>query len=411
MRSVDIFKCWPFSSEDVTKEDVESWLPPMVLSKPTSCNADFDSSRSDRESEEKKSEGEISGSISRGKEEDNNNNELVKSEERLEMVCPVCRVFNAATLTAVNAHIDGCLSQTMRRDQERRQIKFKSKLKAPKKRSIAEIFEKKQEEEEEEEGEKSQAKKIESSVLKLWPLDEVSMMAVKKFKWWSRRIEEMRSNEKLSSAAEGDDASGAAADVAEGEEKVEMVCPVCREFNAATVTAVNAHIDSCLAQAMRDERRQMMKVNNNSGGGSSSSNSFKGKPKPLKKRSIAEILTLAPKIKGKEAKTSVVLREVGRDDDDDDDEENRRKHRCDYGGGDYTSGVGVISTVKSKKSMSKRKKKRMRKVKKKGVEGSYRVESVVDNDGKKKKMVMKKKKMKKKKGEFIAKKVCDLCMS
>ncbi|XP_028760238.1 uncharacterized protein LOC114718954 [Neltuma alba] len=360
MRSVDIFKCWPFSTNDVSREDVESWLPPMVVPKPRSCGEEVEASRSDRGDDEKP----LDEGISRSE-----GDQLVKSEERLEMVCPVCRVFNAATLTAVNAHIDGCLAQTMR--EERRQMKSKSK--APKKRSIAEIFEVQEQEEQ---------PKIES-VLKFWPFrenpDEVSI-TVTKFKWWSSRLEAMRSN-KVDGEISGNDAEcvKSGTSVAAEEEKLEMVCPVCRDFNAATVTAVNAHIDSCLAQAMRDERRQM-KMN------------FKVKPKAPKKRSIAEILTVAPPIKATDTEVLEVYKE-GKDE-----EENKKEHKNDGGGGD-SSGVGaVFSTVKGKKSTNKRKKRRMKKPKKKSMEENYRVESV--NNGKTKMM----KKKKKKKNEFSAKK-------
>ncbi|XP_054818605.1 uncharacterized protein LOC129318088 [Prosopis cineraria] len=360
MRSIDIFKCWPFSTDDVSREDVESWLPPMVVPKAQSCGEEVEASRSDRDDDEKPLDEGISRS---------DGDQFVKSEERLEMVCPVCRVFNAATLTAVNAHIDGCLAQTMR--EERRQMKSKSK--APKKRSIAEIFEVQEQEEQ---------PKIES-VLKFWPFrenpDEVSI-TVTKFKWWSRRLEAMRSN-KTDGEISGNDAEcvKSGTSVAAEEEKSDMVCPVCRDFNAATVTAVNAHIDSCLAQAMRDERRHM-KMN------------FKTKPKAPKKRSIAEILTVAPQIKATDGEVLEL--------DKEDEEENKREHKNDYKGVDSSGveAVSVVSTVKSKKSTNRRKKKRMKKPKKKSMEENYRVESV--NNGKK--MMMKKKK--KKKNELIAKK-------
>ncbi|MCI51874.1 hypothetical protein A2U01_0073118, partial [Trifolium medium] len=50
-------------------------------------------------------------------------------------------------------------------------------------------------------------------------------------------------------------------DVVADDEKLEMICPVCREFNAATLTAVNAHIDGCLAESVREERRHMKMMN------------------------------------------------------------------------------------------------------------------------------------------------------
>ncbi|KAK3446224.1 hypothetical protein EUGRSUZ_A01960 [Eucalyptus grandis] len=50
--------------------------------------------------------------------------------------CPVCGVLTADTVNAVNAHVDGCLA----RQEEKRQMKAKAKPRAPKKRSIVEIF-------------------------------------------------------------------------------------------------------------------------------------------------------------------------------------------------------------------------------------------------------------------------------
>lgn len=371
MRSVDVFKCWPFRADDVSREDVESWLPPMAVPKLRCSSNELEASRSDRDDDEKPLVEEISRSES---------DQSVKSEERLEMVCPVCRVFNAATLTAVNAHIDGCLAQTMR--EERRQMRMmslKSKSKAPKKRSIAEIFEVKEQEEQ---------PKIET-VLKLWPFgdknpDEVSI-TVTEFKWWSRRLEAMRSN-KVDAEISVNDAERVKSDepVATEEEKLEMVCPVCRDFNAATVTAVNAHIDGCLARAMREERRQI-KMN------------LKPKPKAPKKRSIAEILTVAPQIKATDSEVVEV------DKDEEEEEKNRKEEKYDCGSGN-SSGVGtvaVVSTIKSKKNTNKRKKKRTKKPnKRKSKEENYRV---VESQNNGKKMMLNKKK---KNNELIARKVC-----
>ncbi|XP_052117389.1 uncharacterized protein LOC127747478 [Arachis duranensis] len=105
-----------------------------------------------------------------------------EEEEKLEMVCPVCGDFKAATLTAVNVHMDGCL----REDRRRRQMKMsklKSKSKAPKKkRYIAEIFNVEDEEEkleqeenlmeeEEEEELENERPEIETE-MKFWPFGE-----------------------------------------------------------------------------------------------------------------------------------------------------------------------------------------------------------------------------------------------
>jgi len=70
---------------------------------------------------------------------------------------------------------------------------------------------------------------------------------------------------------------------AENNEKVKMICLVCREFNDATLTTVNAHIDGYLAESVRVERRHMRMMN-------SKSKALKSlKSKSPKKRSIAEI--------------------------------------------------------------------------------------------------------------------------
>lgn len=61
-----------------------------------------------------------------------------------EMVCPVCRVFAASTVNAVNAHIDDCLFADQAAKADRRIVMrskaAKAKSKPPKKRSITEIF-------------------------------------------------------------------------------------------------------------------------------------------------------------------------------------------------------------------------------------------------------------------------------
>ncbi|MCI13700.1 hypothetical protein A2U01_0034820, partial [Trifolium medium] len=179
--------------------------------------------------------------------------------------------------------------------------------------------------------------------MKLWPLpedvvdDEVSI-TVRKFRWLSQRLEALRSKpggvESVKSSVD--------------EEKLEMICPVCRDFNAATVTAVNAHIDSCLAQAVRDERRQTVKTGFN----------FKSKPKAPKKRSIAEILNVAPPIQVSNNKTKTV--EVEEDED----------KFSDYSGEETSASddaaATFVSITKSKKSVNKNsKKKKTKKSKKK----------------------------------------------
>ncbi|XP_030481923.2 uncharacterized protein LOC115698858 isoform X1 [Cannabis sativa] len=137
MRSVDVAKCWPFSEKAVatkTSEQVEALLPPITVAKFKWWSHELRRLRSTRRLEDEKS-----------------------SDEKLEMVCPVCRVFTSATVNAVNAHIDECLSgnysfqppppSTTTTKEARRQIvrnnnckALKPKSKPPKKRSITEIF-------------------------------------------------------------------------------------------------------------------------------------------------------------------------------------------------------------------------------------------------------------------------------
>jgi hypothetical protein len=262
------------------------------------------------------------------------------------------------------------------------------KSKSPKKRSIAEIFKDK---------DKDQVQvEEEDRAMKLWPLpedvvdDEVSI-TVRKFRWLSQRLEALRSKpggvESVKSSVD--------------EEKLEMICPVCRDFNAATVTAVNAHIDSCLAQAVRDERRQTIKTSFN----------FKSKPKAPKKRSIAEILNVAPPIQVINSKTKAI--EVEEDED----------KFSDYSGDDSSASDAAatfVSIRKSKKSLnknSKKKKTKNSKSKKKMMMMKRKLgkdfdSGVLLNNEKKTDVNMKKKKKKKNifNSEVNGKKVCDLCL-
>ncbi|CAL0307423.1 unnamed protein product [Lupinus luteus] len=300
MRSIDVFNSWPFAtSANLTTSDLHSSLPPFTKSNLIPHQSDKSPSTS------------------------------TKDDDKLEMLCPVCRQFNAATLTAVNAHIDSCLAQTT----------SKSKSKPLKKRSIAEIFRAHRENEEDSD------------------TNDVSI-TVTKFNSLSRRLEALRSNRGGGGAGGGDEDD-------DDDEKLEMVCPVCRDFNAATVTAVNAHIDSCLARAVRDERRQMMKRTS--------------KPKAPKKRSIAEILTVAPPIQATKSKGI----EVGEDNSGDSSGE----------ASDFAASDAVVSAIKSKKSTGKSMKKKKTKNKSKvGKHCDSGAAAYLNNRNKKKKKKMKKSK-------------------
>nr|POE52445.1 hypothetical protein CFP56_52716 [Quercus suber] len=156
-------------------------------------------------------------------------------------------------------------------------------------------------------------------------------ITVAKFRWWSQELQSVKSNQthhqlaRIQGEQDGfptkesefgeENSEKAVSEVAE--EKLEMVCPVCRVFTAATVNAVNAHIDSCLAQASKEERRQMRKA------------------KAPKKRSIAEIFAVAPQIEA-----------VDVDDDDDDDDEDSSGGEVKLGSFQFSAGDCVVSTFK-----------------------------------------------------------------
>ncbi|KAK7316718.1 hypothetical protein RJT34_00387 [Clitoria ternatea] len=38
MRSLDVFKCWPFAAAEVSRQDAESWLPPITVPKSRWCS-------------------------------------------------------------------------------------------------------------------------------------------------------------------------------------------------------------------------------------------------------------------------------------------------------------------------------------------------------------------------------------
>ncbi|XP_058742985.1 uncharacterized protein LOC131615839 [Vicia villosa] len=418
MRSIDVFKCWPFTStsnRQLTRHELHSWLPPLSPC-PRSNQTNTSLNHYNQPSLQEPSRTDKNGYTS---EESSKSDEFASppssplpavvaapaDDEKFEMICPVCREFNAATLTAVNAHIDGCLAESVR--VERRHMrrmnskacksisKLKSKSKSPKKRSIAEIFKveaKDKDKNQDQDQHKEEEQPLQNeSVTKLLPCrediedigdDEVSI-TVRKFRWLSQRLEALRSkpggDESVKSSAE--------------EEKLEMICPVCRNFNAATVTAVNAHIDNCLAQAVRGERRQTITT------GFNSFNGFKPKPKAPKKRSIAEILNAAPPVEISKSKANPSIRVEEDEDEDEDDDKS-----SDYSGDDFSASDAadtVVSLNKTKKSMNKNsKKKKMKKPNKKMMTikkklGKQGDNSVLLNNEKKTVVNMKKKKKKK----------------
>uniref|UniRef100_A0A5B7ALN7 UBZ4-type domain-containing protein n=2 Tax=Davidia involucrata TaxID=16924 RepID=A0A5B7ALN7_DAVIN len=139
MRSVDVVKCWPLGGE-MKIEVVEALLPPITVKKFRLWSDELGLVRSKCVEEEKsKIHEEVSGNGSNLVLETEKWDVVLGSDnEKLELICPVCRLFRAATVNAVNAHVNSCLTHASR--EERRQMKTKAKSRTPKKRSIVEIF-------------------------------------------------------------------------------------------------------------------------------------------------------------------------------------------------------------------------------------------------------------------------------
>lgn len=247
-------------------------------------------------------------------------------------------------------------------------------------------------------------------VVKCWPFSEELLkkreaveellppIAVAKYKWWSHELKLLRSdqtniddkessrNEKLVVVVEGKQAGEKL------EEKSEMVCPVCRVFVAATVNAVNAHIDDCLAQASKEERRQMKKA-------------MKAKSKAPKKRSITEIFAVAPQIDTIEEDFSDGNEgsEEGANEKDEDEDANNDDELAD----DFNV-LSVSTSSNAASQIMKNKKKTTKKKKKENKRAYEEINNRKLNSKKKKmKMMMKKKKRKNNVGS-ITKKVCNL---
>ncbi|XP_065851916.1 uncharacterized protein [Euphorbia lathyris] len=128
MRAVDVTKCWPFTAGGGGANEVQqvqALLPPITFTKFRWWSHELDKI--------KEQGGRLLVGIS--------GNEAKQLEENLEIVCPVCGSFMAATVKIANNHVEACLAHAER--EERREIrmqKSKSKSKSPKKRSIVEIF-------------------------------------------------------------------------------------------------------------------------------------------------------------------------------------------------------------------------------------------------------------------------------
>ncbi|KAG9448140.1 hypothetical protein H6P81_014268 [Aristolochia fimbriata] len=123
------------------------------------------------------------------------------------------------------------------------------------------------------------------------------------------------------------------------EETVLKVCPVCQNFSATTINAMNAHIDSCLAKPSKEEKRQMRLA--------------RGKSKtPKKKRSILEIFAVSPQVE-----TVHLLEDIQGDGFESESEEQKSHHHPDVN----------LKLIKKRKNynklmMTKKKKKKKKKM-------------------------------------------------
>lgn len=95
-------------------------------------------------------------------------------------------------------------------------------------------------------------------------------ISVAKFRWWSQELQILKSNKVVEDI------------------KVEKTCPVCGVFVTATVNAMSAHIDSCLAPTTKEKRKNKAAA--------AAAGFLKAKSRPPKKRSIAEIFAVAPPV-------------------------------------------------------------------------------------------------------------------
>ncbi|XVF60805.1 hypothetical protein PTKIN_Ptkin08bG0077400 [Pterospermum kingtungense] len=164
MRSVDVVKCWPFStgasssSDDddddddngnskVDKQTMESLLPSITVTKFRWWSDELHLLKSIELANIQSTSNSDMVKIKLQETQPRNQSDWLqvnlhvgeKSDEILK--CPVCGVFAASTVNALNAHVDTCLSQASTQDRRKMRMSIKpTKLKTPKKRSITEIF-------------------------------------------------------------------------------------------------------------------------------------------------------------------------------------------------------------------------------------------------------------------------------
>lgn len=182
MRYVNVFKCWPFPADDLTREEITSQLPPMEVPKMSS-----DHDREDQTKKQPKVEdvspsednlqppppppllpvkrelpptddgdGENSGMASsyqlfkerlhapRSNIElpkfENVNLNTAKQEEKFDMVCSICRVFKTITVTLMDKHMSDCLEKRRREEERLRRPSSDHNPKRRRGRTLTEIF-------------------------------------------------------------------------------------------------------------------------------------------------------------------------------------------------------------------------------------------------------------------------------
>lgn len=183
MRKIDVFKCWPFPVDGLTREEIEARLPPMEVPMP--------SSNRDRE-EETKNQPKVEDlspsddepppplpspllplmgakppidecvgdnlemvsnlqllkerllalrlNVDLEKSDDVTLNLVKEEEEKIEMVCSICKVFKATVVTVMDMHISDCLEKKRREEKQQTRLSSNHNPKRKRRRTLTEIF-------------------------------------------------------------------------------------------------------------------------------------------------------------------------------------------------------------------------------------------------------------------------------
>lgn len=178
MRKVDVFKCWPFPADNLTREEIESRLPPMEVPM-LSSNRDREEETKNQPKDEDVSpnddeppppllslmgaqppideyDGDNSGMVSNMQllkerlhalrlnvnleKSDDVTLNLVKEEEKIEMVCSICKVFKATVVIVMDMHISDCVEKKRREDKRQTRLSSNHNPKTKRRRTLTEIF-------------------------------------------------------------------------------------------------------------------------------------------------------------------------------------------------------------------------------------------------------------------------------